>query len=102
MISTSGKIPFAFTAITWQHSGSGGWVFVNVPHKMSNEIRKHFKKEEQGWGRLSIIVQIKSTRWATAIWFDTQYQSYLLPLKSEIRKKENIRIGQRIEVTIWV
>jgi hypothetical protein len=63
MISTLGKIPFAFTVIPWQHSGSSGWVLVNVPHKMSNEIRKHFKREEQGWGRLSIIAQIKNTSW---------------------------------------
>ena len=102
MISTLGKIPFAFTVIPWQHTGSSGWVLVNVPHKMSNEIRKHFKREEQGWGRLSIIAQIKNTSWPTAIWYDTQHQTYLLPIKSEVRKKENINVGQSIEVNIYI
>jgi Domain of unknown function (DUF1905) len=102
MISLLGKIPFSFTADLWQFSGPSGWVFVNVPKPMSNEIRRHFKKEEQGWGRLSIIAQINSTTWTTAIWYDSHHLSYLLPLKSEIRKKEKLSIGQNIEVTIFI
>ncbi len=102
MTMFTGKIPFAFTVIPWQHSGSSGWVFVNVPNMIGHEIRKHFKKEEQGWGRLSVIAQIKNTCWSTAIWFDTHHQTYLLALKSKIRKKENIEIGEPIDVCIFI
>ena len=31
-----------------------------------------------------------NTQWETAIWFDTKLDTYLLPLKAEIRKKEKI------------
>ena len=101
MINVPGKIHFAFTATPWQYKGSG-WVFVTVPKEMSDDIRRYFKKEEQGWGRLSIIARSGNTTWPTAIWFDTQHQSYLLPLKSKIRKKENIAVGELLDVLIFV
>jgi hypothetical protein len=101
MINVPGKIHFAFTATPWQYKGSG-WVFVTVPKEMSDDIRRYFKKEEQGWGRLSIIARSGNTTWPTAIWFDTQHQSYLLPLKNKIRKKENIAVGELLDVLIFV
>jgi hypothetical protein len=38
----------------------------------------------------------------TAIWFDTKVNTYLLPLKAEIRKKENFEIGKNIEAIVWI
>lgn len=96
------KIKYQFTAQPWQHQGPGGWYFVTLPLEMSAEIRTHLKEFEEGWGRLKAIAQINATGWETAIWFDTKAQSYLLPLKADVRKKEAIAIGKTIEVTIWV
>ena len=42
------------------------------------------------------------SEWKTAIWFDTKQDTYLLPLKAEIRKKENIVPDKDVEVIIWV
>ena len=43
-----------------------------------------------------------SFQWETAIWFDTKLDTYLLPLKAEIRKKEKITTDKEIEIMIWI
>ena len=98
----TGLIPFEFSASCWKYSGKGSWFFISLPSDLSVEIRELFGQEEQGWGRLSAEAQIGDTTWPTAIWFDTKKQEYLLPLKAEIRRKENISEGDELEVTIRV
>ena len=96
------KIPYEFSALTWQHAAPGGWCFVTLPVEVSTEIRRHFKWQEEGWGRLKVFAKIGSSEWETAIWFDTKRSSYLLPLKAAIRKKEGIEVNQTIQITLLV
>lgn len=96
------KINYKFKTHPWLYNGTGGWTFVSIPIEISTEIRDIFKSEEQGWGRLKIKAKIGETEWKTAIWFDTKHNTYLLPLKAEIRKKENIVLNKTINVNIWI
>ncbi|MDR3141429.1 MAG: DUF1905 domain-containing protein [Tannerellaceae bacterium] len=80
----------------------GGWWIVFLPKEMAKEIRENLKFLEEGWGRLKITAKIGNSQWKTAIWFDTKNDTYLLPLKAEIRKKENIETGQEIDIIIWI
>ncbi len=96
------KIKYSFSAITWQHQGNGGWHFVSLPVDISEEIRVALRQNEEGWGRLRASARIGNSEWKTSIWFDTKMKAYLLPLKFEIRKTENIRVGQMIDVLLWV
>lgn len=98
----TGKIRFAFTATVWQHSSPGGWHFVSLPEDTAAEIRTSLQWQEEGWGRLKASVQIGKTNWDTAIWFDTKQNTYLLPVKSVVRKTEKIVLGKEVYVTIWV
>jgi len=45
---------------------------------------------------------IGTTQWDTAIWFDTKQNTYLLALKSDVRKKEKLEIDSVAEVTVWI
>ena len=98
----NGKIKYTFTAIPWLHTPTGGWCFVSLPDDLSLEIRNLLKAQEEGWGRLKATAQIGSTTWATAIWFDTKKNTYLLPLKATIRKKEGVTVGEMVEVGVWM
>ncbi len=100
MLHTAASIPYAFEAKPWQYSGKGAWIFVTVPDEISAEIRSYMGRMEQGWGRLPVHAKIGSSSWKTAIWWDSKYKAYLLPLKNEIRKKEKIVIGKEITVTV--
>lgn len=93
-------IKYKFTAETWKYEGRGAWHFVSLPREVSEEIRLMRKWDEEGWGRLKVTAKIGDSEWKTAIWFDTKHETYLLPIKAEIRKKEKIEFGQHIQINI--
>lgn len=96
------KIKYQFSAKPWQHATPGGWYFVSLPVEMAKEIRENLKWQEEGWGRLKVTARTGNSQWETAIWFDTKHNTYLLPLKAEIRKKEQIEINKDIKFTVWI
>jgi len=73
-----------------------------LPQVFSNEIRTHLRHEEEGWGRLKTKPRIKAITWDTAIWYDTKKATYLLPIKSEVRKKEAMQAGYTIIIDLWL
>lgn len=95
-------IKYVFIAKPWRYSGPNGWHFVSLPNELAMEIRNAFKSEEEGWGRLKATVKIGNSEWKTAIWFDTKMNTYLLPLKAEIRKKENFAVDKGVEIALWI
>jgi hypothetical protein len=87
-VSPSMKISYSFSGKLWQHQApKGGWYFISLPVDMSREIRENFRNQEEGWGRLKASAEIDGVKWETAIWYDSKKTTYLLPIKSEIRKK---------------
>jgi hypothetical protein len=94
------NIRFAFTAEVWQHAGTGSWHFVSMPEEMVREIREHSAWLQEGWGRIKVRAEIGSFAWDTAIWYDTKKQTYLLPLKAEIRKRLGIEVGMKRSVIL--
>lgn len=99
----NGMISYQCTSRVWQYaSPKGGWYFITLPIEVSTEIRDNLKWQEEGWGRLRAKAQINDTEWDTAIWFDTKINCYLLPLKAEIRRKENLKIDDTVSVVIRI
>ncbi|PIU01061.1 MAG: DUF1905 domain-containing protein [Bdellovibrionales bacterium CG10_big_fil_rev_8_21_14_0_10_45_34] len=81
---------YKFRGHVWKHKGHGGWFFVTLPRSLSLKIRKDHGLSEEGWGRLKATAKLGKTSWATAIWYDSKVQSYLLPLKASVRRFEGI------------
>lgn len=90
----------SFRAKVWKYDGKAGWYFVTLPKLLSKKIRKAHGLSEEGWGRLKSSAQIGKTNWKTAIWYDTKVQCYLLPLKSDIRKKEDVTLGSLLTIKL--
>lgn len=97
-----GKISYTFSGRLWQHAGQSSWFFVSLPLDMAGEIRENLKWLQEGWGRLKATASIGLIQWDTAIWYDTKQQTYLLPVKGEIRKKEKLAADMEITVMLWV
>lgn len=96
---------FVFSARPYHYSTSAemsGWTFVSLPKEISMDIRYNLKWLEEGWGRMKVTAKIGNSEWKTSIWFDTKQDTYLLPLKALIRKKENISFDNDVEITIWI
>ncbi len=95
-------LKYEFTGKPWRYNSPGGWIFISLPGNMAKKIRNNFKNEEEGWGRLKATAKIGNSAWKTAIWFDTKKQTYLLPLKADIRQKESIEIDKKTNVILWI
>lgn len=93
---------YKFTAKPWKYPEHGAWHFVSLPVHISEEIRAMRKWDEEGWGRLKVLAKAGNSEWQTAIWFDTKHETYLLPLKAVIRKKEKIELEQDVMIGIWL
>ncbi|WP_298534909.1 DUF1905 domain-containing protein [uncultured Algibacter sp.] len=96
------KINYKFSAKLWKDASSGGWFFVSLPKDISKEIREHLKWQEEGWGRMKAVAIINNLEWNTAIWFDTKSNTYLLPVKAEIRKKAYLQLDDIIHVNVLI
>lgn len=76
------------------------WHFAYVPKKESEIIREKHRRVARGWGSIPVTAQIGKTAWKTSIFPDKKSGQYLLPLKLEIRKKEEIGDGDTIKLSL--
>lgn len=97
-------ITYKFKAKPYRYSPAekNSWIFVSLPNEIAIEIRENFKRLEEGWGRMKITAIIGISDWQTSIWFDTKQNTYLLPLKTKIRKEENIVLNKEVEITVII
>ena len=95
------KKSYRFTSKVWQYPGMSGWYFVGLPKKESKEIKEGHNRVA-GFGSVPVSVTIGKTKWKTSIFPDKRSETYLLPLKAEVRKKEGIFSDDTISVHIEI
>ena len=81
--------------MVWIYKGDSPWHFVTITKDYADEIKKDYIWPRKGFGSIPINVTIGKTTWKTSIFPDKE-GSYLVPLKKEIRLKENIKVGDTI------
>lgn len=86
----------------WLYPGMAGWQFVTIPKKHSKIITETFGAMKRGFGSLPVAVTIGATKWKTSIFPDKKIGAYLLPLKAEVRKKENIKVGDELTLVLEI
>lgn len=79
-----------------------GWHFITLPTDLAEKIKKNFQHITHGWGSIPVNVNTKQTSWKTSIFPDKKTNSYILPLKSEIRKKENLSTGDTVTIKLEI
>lgn len=91
------KPSYKMRAKVWLYSAErAAWHFITLPKQESDEIKKFFGVLERGWGSLPVNITIGKTSWKTSIFPDKKAGAYLLPLKADVRKKEEIKNGDII------
>ncbi len=90
-------------AKVWLYPGeTAAWHFASIPKTVSEKMKKHFGTSAKGWGSLPVDAKIGKTTWRTSIFPDKRSGTYLLPLKAEIRKKEEIFDGDTIRLSLSI
>ena len=83
----------------WKWGGKGSWHFVTVPEDISGIIRMSVP-QKAGFGSAGVSASIGGHRWKTSIFPDAKSGCYILPVKAEIRKQCNIKVGDVIPVSL--
>jgi Domain of unknown function (DUF1905) len=93
---------FTMQAKVWLYPGMAGWHFITIPEDVSEEIKDRFGDKKRGWGSLPVEVTVGTTTWKTSIFPDKQAQTYLLPIKSDVRKKEGIAADTSVTLLLEI
>jgi hypothetical protein len=93
---------YKIKAKVWLYPGDAGWHFVTIPQDISEDIKSLFGDKTKGWGSLPVEITIGSSTWNTSLFPDKKEGTYVLPLKKEIRKKENIHIGDSLDFILEI
>lgn len=84
------------------YQGMSAWRFLVLPVAAGKEIKETNGKSAKGWGSLPVSVSIGHTTWQTSIFPDKKAGTYLLPLKAQIRKKEDIADDDVVSFTLTI
>lgn len=96
------KQDYQLSALLWIYDGPSAWHFFTLPKKESAEIKKNFQDFKRGWGSLPVKVAIGESIWKTSIFPDTKREGYLLPVKGQVRKAENLQAGKKYKFNITI
>ncbi|HVF03859.1 MAG TPA: DUF1905 domain-containing protein [Frankiaceae bacterium] len=90
-----------FEAELWQHEGEGGWCFVTLPAAAAEEVREQ-APPPTGFGAVRVAVVVGESRWQTSLFPDKKRGSYLLPVKQQVRRANDLLPGDRVRVSLTV
>lgn len=84
---------YEFEAVVWRYSGQAAWHFVTVPAQFADGL-KALRGPAQAFGSIRVRAQTGETVWSTSLFPDSRSGSFLLPLKADVRRSENLAAGQ--------
>ena len=91
---------FEFTAKVWVFGGKATWYFVTLPHDVADEIEAAADGSSRAFASQRVRVTIGATTWDTSIFASKQQASYILPLKLEVRRNEQLDEGDVVGVSL--
>ena len=97
----AGNYVTKFQAELWKYQGKAAWFFVTVPHEESLQIKYRNLLSVRGWGSIPVDVTIGETSWRTSIFPEAKSGCYILPIKKEVRKKENLSEDSLISIALY-
>jgi Domain of unknown function (DUF1905) len=89
-----------FKAKVWAQESTGAWHFVTLPVNLSKRIRTLTTGLRKPFGSFRISARTGTTTWETSLFADTKRDAFVVPVKAEVRRKEKIKLGDMIEVSI--
>ncbi|MFM6979895.1 MAG: DUF1905 domain-containing protein [Micrococcales bacterium] len=84
---------YRFESELYLWSAQEAWHFANLPIAISEEIREVSAPFRRGFGSVRVDVTCGSSKWRTSIFPDSKAGCYILPVKAEVRKRENLVAG---------
>lgn len=91
---------FAVTGELWRWQGEAAWHFVTLPAELADELRARYAGAHGAFGTLRVRATIGATTWSTSLFADRARDSYLLPVKADVRRRERVGEGDTVTVRL--
>lgn len=78
---------YEFSAPVLLYQGQGAWYFVTLPVDIAARIRHLITGPRRGWGSVRVKAAIGNTTWNTSIFPSKEANSFLFPIKAQVRKR---------------
>lgn len=91
-----------FEAVLWRAPGKAAWCFLTLPEEMAARVRSLTQGLRSPFGSLRVVARIGSTEWKTSLFADTKANSYLLPVKADVRRQERLAAGDKVRVEVEI
>lgn len=93
-------VRFEFSAKVIHWRGPSPFFFAPIPPRCAAEIRPVSKLVTYGWGMIPVEASIGGVVFQTSLF--PKDETYLLPLKADVRRKAHITAGDLIQVDMTV
>jgi hypothetical protein len=84
---------YEFRSEVWLYTGRGAWHFVTLPADLGDSLRRMWGGS-RGFGSIRVRATVGETSWRTSLFPEAKSGSFVLPLKAEVRRREDIQTGQ--------
>jgi hypothetical protein len=96
------QVDETFRAKVWTQESTGAWHFVTLPADLSKRIRVLTTGLRKPFGSFHVKARTGLSAWETSLFMDQKRNAFLLPVKADVRRKEKIKPGDMIEVSIML
>jgi Domain of unknown function (DUF1905) len=93
-------VQFSFQAEVIYWRGPSPFFFVAVPAPHAEELRQVARAVTYGWGMIPVEARIGDVAFTTSLF--PKDETYLLPLKTAVRRRTDITAGDRISVEMTI
>ncbi len=102
--SSSTRSIYRTRAKLWRFAGAkASWYFISLPRKVADEIRLvDAGPARRGFGSLRVQATIGATTWSTSIFPSAQGQTWLLPVKAQVRRAEALQVDRMVALQLEV
>lgn len=91
---------YQFESELWLHEGEAGWHFVTLPGPVGDDIEVRAAGRRRGFGSVRVRAATGATTWTTSVFPDARRKSFLLPVKKEVRAKEDLAAGDVVRIRL--
>lgn len=92
----------SFSGKLWKYGGESSWWFISLPVEDSEDLEQFCSHRKRNFGSIRVTANIGETSWQTSVFRDSKSNSYLLPVKANVRYKEKLVENNSYEVTLTV
>jgi hypothetical protein len=89
-----------FSGELWYWRGPAPWFFITVPDEQCQDLQALSGHVSYGWGMIPVTVTVGTSTWKTSLF--PKDGRYVVPVKAQVRKKENLDEGHTVTVHMVV